>query len=67
MKKVFENIGIYVNSQNIEKDLNLNSMQIVIVLSEIEKKFEIDIFDNLEKFKLPKSFEEYTLFVSKNI
>lgn len=66
LKKIFENVGIYISMQNLDDNLNLDSMQIVIILSEIEKAFEIDVFEIVEEFELPNTFNDYISFVIKH-
>lgn len=43
--EIFEMIGLYINSKDYDNKLELDSLQLAILIVEIEDKFQISIDD----------------------
>jgi len=64
LKEVFELVGIYLDDNELNKDLELDSLQFVTVVIEIETQFLIRISNDFEDYSDLVTFEDFYKLVN---
>ena len=60
---IFKLSGIYITDENKQIKLNIDSMQLVVLIAEIQKEFLLDLFEQNLDFRELHSFNDFLCLI----
>lgn len=67
LKNIFEKIGVYLSETQYDDELNLDSIQVVMLIIQIQRVFLVDALDTKYNLKNMKSFNDYYSMIENSL
>lgn len=64
VKKIFESVGIYLDDNQLDEVLEIDSLQFVTIILEIETEFLIRLSNDFDDFSSLMSFNDFFRLVN---
>ncbi|MED9903207.1 MAG: hypothetical protein UFG06_03395 [Lachnospiraceae bacterium] len=64
LQNVFEIVGIFVNEEDFDKEIEMDSLQFATVIIEVENEFLLRISNDFEEYSVLKTFRDFYKLVS---
>ena len=65
LQKMIMTIGIYIEKEDFDDDIELDSLQFVSILIEIENHFNVTIEDKIDNLLSLKSFNDFYRLITE--